>query len=260
MSDLPDLQLIFQSYILGQDDALSALVNDGDKANRNLLLSVYRHGYLSRLQECLGNDFAGLRTMLGDEEFAKLTAAYVAAHPSRYTNVRWLGRDMADFIRRHPATRDRIDLIEMAQFEWALGLALDAADDDAMAVEALMGLRGEEWVELTVKPRANVQRLTLRTMAPKAWLQHETTTPGELQVATAERPVDWLIWRTDIDPQFRSMEPDEAWAFDAAAAGTGFAELCEGIARFVPPDQAAARAAGLLRVWIDARLLLPRHA
>jgi hypothetical protein len=80
-----------------------------------------------------------------------------------------------------------------------------------------------------------------------------------LTVDPAERPVDWLVWRKEIDPQFRSMELDEAWAFDAAAAGTGFAALCEGIARFMPADQAAARAAGLLRVWIDARLLLPRQ-
>lgn len=260
MSALPGLQNAFQAYLLGQSDAIVGAVNDGDKADRGLLLSVYRHGYLSRLQECLGNDFTGLRAMLGDEGFAELTAAYVEAHPSRYANVRWLGQDMAQFIRRHPPTRQRTDLAEMAQFEWALGLALDAADDEAMAIEELMNLSGEEWVALTVRPRANVQRLTLQTMAPKAWLQHQEAAPGELTVATAERPVDWLVWRKDIDPQFRSMEADEAWAFDAAASGTGFAELCEGLAQFMPADQAAARAAGLLRAWIDARLLLPRTA
>lgn len=258
MSALPKLQDAFQAYLLGQNDDIVVAVNDGDKAERDLLLSVYRHGYLSRLQECLGNDFTGLRAMLGNEAFGELTAAYIEAHPSRYANVRWLGRDMAEFIRRHPATGDRHDLAEMAQFEWALGLALDAEDDEAMVVEELMGLSGEEWVELTVKPRANVQRLTLQTMAPKAWLQHEKATAGALTVAVAERPVDWLVWRKDIDPQFRSMEPDEAWAFDAATQGASFAELCEGLARFMPAEQAAARAAGLLRTWIDARLLLPR--
>jgi hypothetical protein len=259
MSALPKLQDSFQAYLLGQGGDIAASVRDGDKADRHRLLSVYRHGYLSRLQECLGNDFAGLRAMLGEAAFDELTAAYVAAHPSRHANVRWLGRDMAEFIRRHPATKDRLDLAEMAQFEWALGLALDAADDDAMVADELMGLTGDEWGTLTVRPRANVQRLTLRTMAPKAWLRHETVTPGGLTVDPAERPVDWLVWRKEIDPQFRSMELDEAWAFDAAAAGTGFAALCEGIARFMPADQAAARAAGLLRVWIDARLLLPRQ-
>jgi hypothetical protein len=71
-----------------------------------------------------------------------------------------------------------------------LGLALDAADEDAIAVEELMGLSGEEWVTLTVTPRANVQRLRLETMAPKAWLKHELTPVGELQVEKAATPTN----------------------------------------------------------------------
>jgi hypothetical protein len=53
------------------------------------------------------------------------------------------------------------------------------------------------------------------------------------------------------------MERDEAWAFEAAAGGASFADLCGGLGRVKAGDQAATRAAGLLRVWIDARLLLP---
>ncbi len=255
---LPKLQDSFQAYLLGENDDITHAVNDSAKADRQLLLSVYRHGYVSRLHECLTADYAAVRAMLGEEAFYELAAAYVAAHPSRYANVRWLGQHFPAFLRQHPPTKDRIDIIEMAQFEWALSLALDAADDEAMAVEELMGLSGEEWVELTVAPRANVQRLTLTTLAPKAWLEHEQAPLGSLQVDKAEAPIEWLVWRSELIPQVRSMEPDEAWAFDAAAQGQSFAELCEGIAQFMPADQAAARAAGLLRVWIDARMLLPR--
>jgi hypothetical protein len=254
---LPKLQNAFQDYLLGQSDDVAAEVNDTANADRRLLLSVYRHGYFARLHECLCADYAGVRAMLGEDEFEDVARAYVQAHPSRYTNMRWLGQHLTDFLRRHHVTKDRLDAIEMAEFEWALGLALDAADDEAMAVEELMQLSGEQWVTLTVKPRANVQRLRFSTMAPKAWLKHETTPPGELQVEQAATPIDWLVWRRDTDPQFRSMEPDEAWAFDAAASGVTFAQLCEGLANFLPADQAAARAAGLLRVWIEARLLLP---
>ncbi len=254
---LPKLQDIFQAYLLGQNDDMAQHVNDSSKADRALLLSIYRHGYFSRLHECLTVDYSAVRAMLGEEEFEQAMRAYVEAHPSRYANVRWLGQHLPQFLRQHASTKDRIDIIEMAEFEWALGLALDAADDEAMAVEELMQLSGEQWVALTVKPRANVHRLTLTTMAPKAWVGHDDKPLGSLTVEGAPQPIDWLVWRKDTNPQFRSMEPDEAWAFDAAASGMSFAELCEGLAKFMPVDKAATRAAGLLRVWIDARLLLP---
>jgi len=254
---LPKLQDRFQAYVLGQDEQIAAEVNSTGKAGGAFLLSIYRHGYFSRLHECLCADFSAVRAIMGADAFEDVARRYVEAHPSRYTNVRWLGQHFAGFLQHHPSTAQRLDLIEMAQFEWALGLALDAADDDAMAVEELLPLSGEQWVALQVRPRANVQRLTLSTMAPKAWPRHAEAVVGQLAVDRAPQLIDWLVWRKDTDPQFRSMEKDEAWAFDAAAAGTSFAELCEGLAQFMPVDQAATRAAGLLRVWIDARLLLP---
>jgi hypothetical protein len=257
MKPLPELQNTFQAYLLGQSDDIAQSVNDTAKANRDLMLSIYRHGYFSRLHECLAVDYSAVRAVLGEEAFEAMARAYVEAHPSRNANVRWLGQYLAEFLRHYAPTQDRTEVIEMAEFEWALGLALDAADDEAMAVEELMQLSGEQWATLTIRPRANVQRLTLRSMAPKAWVRHEEKAPGSLTVEAAPQPVDWLVWRKDTTPQFRSMEKDEAWAFDAAASGAGFAELCEGLARFMPADRAAARAAGLLRAWIDAGLLLP---
>ena len=257
MSALPKLQGSFQAYLLGQDEAIAGEVKDSSKADRALLLSIYRHGYFSRLHECLTVDYSAVRALLGEQGFETAARAYVEAYPSRYANVRWLGQHFPAFLRQHDATKDRTDVIEMAEFEWALGLALDAAYDEAMAAEELMQLSGEQWVALTVKPRANVFRLTLQTMAPKAWVKHEDKPLGSLTVERAPKPIDWLVWRKDTNPQFRSMEPDEAWAFDAAASGASFAELCEGLAQFMPVDQAATRAAGLLRAWIDARLLLP---
>lgn len=86
-------------------------------------------------------------------------------------------------------------------------------------------------------------------------LQHEDVTPGELAIEPAEGPVEWLVWRDGLGPAFRSMEPDEVWAFDAAMAGASFANLCEGFCEFHQPQEAAARRAALLRMWIETGLL-----
>jgi len=37
--------------------------------------------------------------------------------------------------------------------------------------------------------------------------------------------------------------------------GEDFAAICEGLCSFVDADQAAFRAAGLIRIWIEAKLI-----
>ena len=170
--------------------------------------------------------------------------------------MRWFGRNFPAFLRAYGATAERPDLAEMAAFEWALGLATDARDDEAMIVEDLAGLSGEQWAELRLRKRAHVQRLDLEWQAPQAWLLHEESEPGALEAAREAEMVPWLVWRDGLDAAFRSLDEDEAWAFDAAMAGASFAELCEGLCRFHAPEIAAGRGAGLLRLWIDQRLLL----
>ena len=119
----------------------------------------------------------------------------------------------------------------------------------------MSNLDGEGWAALTLAKRASVRRLTLGWQVPQAWLEHENVAMGGLSVEPAPAPVEWLVWRENLDSAFRSLEPDEAWAFDAAMAGASFADLCEGLCRFHEPQDAAARGAGLLRLWIETGLL-----
>jgi hypothetical protein len=64
-----------------------------------------------------------------------------------------------------------------------------------------------------------------------------------------------MIWRPERVSNFRSLEKDEAAMLDALVDGRPFPELCEAIATHVGEDQAAARAAGLLRAWVEEGLI-----
>ena len=256
MSDLLQLQSQFQAWLQDGATDIHGRVKDSARTGRDTLLSVYRDAYVLRLNECLGIDFKAVQVMLGVDAFFDLTRAYVAAHPSTHPNVRWFGRNFPAFLRNDATTSARPELAEMAAFEWALGLATDAEDDEAMIVEDLASLNGEQWAELRLQKRAHVQRLDLEWQVPQAWLLHEETEPGTLDAVREAQPVPWLVWRDGLDAAFRSLDEDEAWALDAALAGASFAELCEGLCRFHAPEVAAGRGAGLLRLWIDQRLLL----
>ena len=63
-----------------------------------------------------------------------------------------------------------------------------------------------------------------------------------------------MIWRPERISNFRSLEPDEAAMLDALIDGRPFPELCEARDPF-GEDQAATRAAGLLRAWVEEGLI-----
>src|SRR6185295_518700 len=98
-----------------------------------------------RLHECLGNDYPGLRAMLGEKEFLVVARVYVATHPSHHPNIRWFGRHMADFIGPWVPVPICEAAKSMARFEWALGAALDAADAAPLGFADLAGLPAEAW-------------------------------------------------------------------------------------------------------------------
>jgi hypothetical protein len=256
MSALDGLQVRFQDFLLGHETTLRAEVQDGPRTGRDTLLAVYRDGYVLRLLEALGEEYPGLRAMLGPQAFDDAGRAYVAAHPSRHPSVRWFGRDMAAFLATTAPWSGTPALAEMAGFEWALGEAFDAADAEPARAEALMVLPAEAWADLRLYFVPSLRRLDLGWTAPQAWQRRDDAEPGTL-MATAEQQgrVGWVLWRPALETRFRSMAADETAALDAARGGVPFPEICDVVAALVGAEAAPARAAGLLRVWVDQGLL-----
>ncbi len=105
MKSLKELQDTFQRGILAGDDAILTEVNDSAKEQRKVLFGVYRHAYVARLAEILDDDYEQLHAYLGDQAFAKLVKAYIAANPSDQRSARWFGRHLPAFVRRQRDVR-----------------------------------------------------------------------------------------------------------------------------------------------------------
>ena len=63
------------------------------------------------------------------------------------------------------------------------------------------------------------------------------------------------MWRYGLDPSWRPLDVDEAWALEQARAGAAFGTLCEGLLEWVDVEHAPLRAAGFLRTWLAHGLL-----
>lgn len=259
MSALVKLEEDFKDCMLDNTLDMRGQVVSDSKASAEERIKVYVEGYRLRLLEVLQDNFEGLHTLVGDEEFDRLGRAYIDAYPSTQPSVRWFSRHLAGFLRATSPYSADSWLAEMAAFEWTQGLVFDAADDPVLEMQALAAVPPDAWANLRFRFHTAVRRIGLHWNVPQAWTaMDEDKTPPKLQATDTEIP--WLLWRAGLTNRWRSLSEDEAWALDAAREGKVFAELCEGLCRWHAPESVALQAASHLKLWLNDGLISGLHA
>ncbi len=195
---LADLQRAFQDYVLQRGDGFTGSVRDTSKADRTTLLDVYRDGYALRLIEVLTTDYPGVLAMAGSADFDHMARAYIAAHPSRHPNARWVGRHLADFLAATAPYDKSPAAAEMARFEWALGEAFDSSNQKPVVADAVMSMPPEAWETISFAPLPSLRRLDFAFDVPPSWQRREEVEPGDLEVTALAEPVAWVIWRPEL--------------------------------------------------------------
>ncbi|HXY96950.1 MAG TPA: DNA-binding domain-containing protein [Steroidobacteraceae bacterium] len=255
MSDLAHIQGEFQEYLLRGTRAIETRVVGSARVPIETRLGIYAGAYGSRLIDALAASYPALAALLGEQDFQALGARYVRAHDSPYFSIRNYGDALEAFLGTQADYAEVPLLQELAHFEWLLCAVFDAADAEPLTVAALARVAPADWPELCFTFHPSVRRLALRWNAPQVWkaLTEESERP-ELRVVT--EPVEWLLWRQDLSNYFRSLEPTEAGALDAARNGASFGELCERLAASHGAERTAAEAATLLARWLGDGLIV----
>ena len=254
MNALPQLQLAFQRYVLQGDRSMRERVVSAERADPDQRLRIYYDAYRLRLIEALATDYEALRAAMGADEFNTACRAYIEATPSTFRNVRWYGGGLPQFLQTTAPWSEQPILSEIALFEWTLTLAFDAPDVAAVDFDELAALPADQWPTVAFVLHPCVQMVTLCTNAP-AFRKAADAEENLPELALAEVPVAWLIWRRDFTACFRSLSEPEAWALRAVQGGANFSALCEGLCEWLEPEQAAPHAAGFLRQWVDDQLI-----
>lgn len=254
MTGLKQLQETFQRGILAGDDAILDEVKDSARERRNVLFGIYRHAYVARLAEVLAADYELVHAYLGDENFAKLAAGYVAANPSVQRSIRWFGRNLPVFIQNQPIYAGHAELADLAMLEKALADVFDAPDAEPLGLADLGAFAPEIWPRLVFHAHPASLRLTFQSNAADIWSAlKEGAAPPQPARLTAPQAI--LAWRQDFIARFRPLPPEEAMMWDEAAKGVPFGLLCEMVATFGGESGAETRAATYLKGWVDTGLL-----
>lgn len=259
MNGLKDLQESFQRAVVDGDDAVLADLVDSPKEKRDVLLGVYRHAYGARLVDILQSDYEKLHAFLGDDQFDDLARGHIKANPSTTPNARWYGAKLPEFLTANAPWRDQPALHDLAALERALNDVFDADEANSLALDELGHVAPDAWPALTFTPHPATRRVDLTTNAADIWraLNDDKTPPAPRSLGETAQ---FIVARNDTMATFRPAASDEAMMWDEMAKGATFSVLCEMLAIFGGEEAAAARAAGYLKGWIEAGMLVKDDA
>ncbi len=254
---LAEIQAIFQQAVLSQDVSLLSFICDSSRTDRQVLLGVYQNAYILRLVEVVRGDHPMLAAYLGDEVFDEMVRAYVAKHPSRTPNARWVACRLPDFLKTQSPYREHAEVHELARLEFSLNMAFDAVDAAVIDLGNLAVFAPETWGALTFVPHPSAQRLDLVSNAAEIWLalKSEEAPPDAELSGSVDEPHRLIVWRDGVVPKFRELKAEEAMMWDEAVKGMSFGTLCELCAVFDDPETAPLRAAGYLNSWLGTGML-----
>lgn len=251
---LSALQSSLQAAILNGDDAILGFIPGNARTSGDILFGVYRNAYRARLAEVLSNDYPCTRRLAGDDDFATIAQAYIAAVPSRTQNARWFGAALPAFLATFEATAEQPVFTELACIEKNVADAFDSRDAPVLSITALLDVAPEDWTKLTFDPHPSASTLETTTNAFEIWkaLKDELAPPDADRLSTPDTVV---VWRQDTTPRVRIVPYEEALIWTHACRGAPFGVLCQFLATFDEPDSAAARAAGYLQGWLASGML-----
>jgi len=251
MTSLAELQVRLQRYIVHDDGAVSTDIAGPNDRYRQARLGIYYRAYRLRLIEALAVDYPVLKAFVKDDRFEALATAYIEAWPSMTRNLRWFGDALPGFLRNDERFSHDPILAELAEFEWAQGLAFDAADAPQLGFEALAAIPANDWPNLRFVAHPSLQLIESRWNVVEIWHAHRDN--KILPPATRHQRAGAIaVWRKDYRTYFRSLDHDEDWLWRTLASGATFSEACSlFVVRMDCGDAGAAqRSAELLRCWV----------
>jgi hypothetical protein len=267
---LSELQSLFQSAVLtgdAEDAAILDIVAPPRDADRPTMMGVYVNAYRLRLAEFLDEDYPALRVLLGDDDFEALVEAYIDENPSRLRNARWYTTRLPEFMQESESWSANALAIGLALFERALTDAYDAADAPAQSIETLAEFSPQDWpcLGFTFHPSLRLIEVaagTLDAYGAATADEDEARSAEEDEGALEDRPMDAnesetiAIWRSDLDPAYRQLDPDEYLALFEAMEGQSFGDICQLVAFQNEGQSATERLARFLVTWFSEGLVI----
>jgi hypothetical protein len=213
----------------------SRFIKPNDRLTSFERLEIYNRQYWFRVLSALGEDFPGLRAVLGARRFDAMAQAYLIANPSRSFTLRDLGWRMESWLRKNPkwAGNNQVLALDIARLEWADIEAFDGEAGPVLRTEDLAKADAAK-LKLTLQPyvrllsfRYPVDDLLLEVRKEEEDTDFASNTFAEHRKRKRVRAVAKLkpsqiflaVHRMDNSVYFRRLEPEEFAILNALKQG-----------------------------------------
>ncbi|CEG58454.1 HvfC/BufC N-terminal domain-containing protein [Legionella fallonii] len=258
MNELAQLQQQFQQFILSGRVGIDESIVQTKSVSVEKRLEIYKDAYKLRLIECLTVSFPAVHAYLGTKAFEEACSGYIDTYPSTYRSIRWFGDGLAEFLNNYYDKKYSF-LAELADFEWKMTLAFDAADSKIVQIVDMASVLPESWAGMQFTFHPSIHRLNYFWNAIPLWqtLVKDEDLP---ELHQEDKTTSWVLWRApDYVNQFYSLSEQEAWALDALMDGLTFGQVCEGLCQWMPAEEVGMGAASYLKNWIQSGMVSTLH-
>ena len=161
MPALLDLQRAFAASMLHEEDdaVCGAVVDDGFAAAERL--RIYRNTCRSTLIEALRMTYPAVERLVGRDFFDRAAARYAGTHPPQSGYLNEYGGEFPEFLAAFAPASELPYLADVARFEWALGVAANAADAPVLDPLTVAAVDPHSHAALRFEPHPSVSFLTL---------------------------------------------------------------------------------------------------
>jgi len=234
----------------------SGFIKPNDRLTSFDRLEIYNRQYWFRLLDCLHDDYPGLRAVLGDARFLRLSIAYLNKYPSSCPDLRNLGSRLVKFIEEEPSfVQPHARLAhDMARLEWAQVVAFDGETRRVAALKHPAGIAPDK-IFLRLQPyitlldlRYPADQIVVRLLHKEGELRSEASNAVEspssrpLQRSMAHRikpaRTRLLVHRHENSVYFKNLSEPEYNILRALDSGASLLAAVEAVEKFsIPPQQ-----------------------
>jgi Putative DNA-binding domain len=237
------------------------IIKPNDRLTSFERLEIYNRQYWFRVLAALAEDFEGLRLIIGDRNFEKLSVAYLRDCPSQSFTLRNLGSRLESWLRTHPEHIAGVEdiALDMVRLEWAEIEAFDEASEPKLAEAELAALGPDP--QFALQPY--IRLLTLRypvddmilairreqrviDIASNAVTDRPPRRRARLRTLPKPQDLFLAVHRADNSIYFKRLDPE---AFAILSALRDGKRLSEAVDSVDWSSQSSDAAASNLQAW-----------
>ncbi|HTC95283.1 MAG TPA: DNA-binding domain-containing protein [Terriglobales bacterium] len=240
-----------------------SIIKPNERLTSSERLEIYNRVYWFRILSALAEDFPGLRAIIGERRFEKLSVAYLAELPSESFTLRNLGSRLEKWLMNHLEFAPKVERIamDMVRLEWADIEAFDGPEWLPLKQEDLAKL-GEDPV-FFLQPHLSLLDLAYPVDELLLSIRHNDEQDIDIasNVVTARNPrhrakhlslpkpekVYLVVHRQDHSVYFKRLTPDAFALLRALREGKPLSEAIEASVNW--SNESVEHVSGQLHDW-----------